>query len=296
MVGDYMELYQMRPFEYFKPSNLNEALSLLKKKGEGAKVIAGGTEIVIYLKSRQMSPKSLIDISDLNLDFIKADEKFLRIGPLTTHNTLEKSSLIKEKAGILGEAANQIGTAQLRNIGTLGGNLCNASPAADTATPLLVLGASLKLMNLSGERFVPIENFFLHVKKTLLQSDELLTEIQIPYQPPKTGAVFMKLGRRTSHDLSIVNVATKITMKKDVCEDSRIALGSVAPTPIRARNAEKHMVGKKFDEALIEKASEIASQETSPISDVRASAEYRKAVSKALVRTTIQRVIDLIGA
>ena len=170
----------MRPFGYFKPSNLIEALSLLEKKGVGAKVIAGGTEIVIYLKSRQMSPKSLIDISDLDLDFIKADDKFLRVGPLTTHNSLEKSSLIKEKAGILGEAAKQIGTAQVRNIGTLGGNLCNASPAADTATPLLVLGASLKLMNLSGERFVPIENFFLDVKKTLLQSDELLTEIKIP--------------------------------------------------------------------------------------------------------------------
>ena len=291
-----MELFRIRPFECFKPRSVLDALSLLEKMREEAKVIAGGTEVVIYLKSRQISPKYLIDISDLKeLEFIREDDEFLRVGPLTTHHALEKSSLIQKRAHILGEAASQIGTMQVRNMGTIGGNLVNASPAADTATPLLALGASLKLMRGSGKRVVPIDGFFVHVKKTILQSNELLTEIQVPNQPPKTGAVFMKVGRRAAHDLSIVNVATAITVDEGVCKNIRIALGSVAPTPIRAKKAEDFLKEKTLEEATIKKASEIASEETRPISDVRASAHYRKEISKVLVRLTIQKAIDRIG-
>ncbi len=291
MVG----IMQIRPFEYIKPGNVEEALALLETKKVEARVIAGGSEIVIYLKYRQINPKYIIDISDLTeLKFIENDEGFLKIGPLITHHTLENSTLIQEKAYILGEAANQIGTVQVRNMGTIGGNIVNASPAADTATPLLALGAKLKLMNASRERVIPIESFFVHVKKTLLQSDELLTEIQIPHQPAKTGAAFMKVGRRAAHDLSIVNVATIITMDDGVCENIRIALGSVAPTPIRATKAEDYLQGKKMVDDIIEKASEIASEEISPISDIRTSAEYRIEISKALVRMTIKIAMDRI--
>lgn len=291
-----MELYRIRPFEYFKPRSVHNALSLLEKMREEAKVIAGGTEVVIYLKSRQISPKYLIDIGDLKeLEFIKEDDGFLRVGPLTTHHALGKSSLIQKRAYILGEAANQIGTVQVRNMGTIGGNLVNASPAADTATPLLALGASLKLMRFSGERVVPIDGFFVHVKKTILQSNELLTEIQVPNKPPKTSVAFMKVGRRAAHDLSIVNVATAITVDEGVCKNIRIALGSVAPTPIRAKKAEDFLKEKTLEKATIKKASEIASEEIHPISDVRASAYYRKEISKVLVRLTVQKAIDRIG-
>lgn len=291
-----MELFQIRPFEYLKPRSVHDALSSLEKMGEEAKVIAGGTEVVIYLKSRQISPKYLVDIGDLKeLEFIKEDGEFLRVGPLTTHHALEKSPLVKKRACILGEAASQIGTVQVRNMGTIGGNLVNASPAADTATPLLALGASLRLMSISGERVVPIEVFFVDVKKTILQGNELLTEIQVPDQPPKTGAAFMKVGRRAAHDLSVVNVATAITVDEGACKDVRIALGSVAPTPIRAKKAEGFLKEKTLEKATIKKASEIASEEIRPISDVRASTYYRKEISKVLVRLTIQKAIERIG-
>lgn len=290
-----MELFQIKPFEYFKPTSLHEALLFLEKVGEAGKVIAGGTEVVIYLKTRRISPKYLIDISDLKeLEYIKENEKFLSVGSLNTHSTIEKSSLIKKRAHILGDSASQIGTVQIRNMGTIGGNLANASPAADTATPLLALGASLELMGTSGKRVVPIETFFIHVNKTLLQSNELLTEIQIPYSSPNTGAAFMKIGRRATHDLSIVNVATTVTIAEDVCKNVCIALGSVAPTPIRAKKAEAFLKEKTLEKATIKKAAEIALEEIQPISDVRASAYYRKEVSKVLVRMTIQKAIDEI--
>ena len=291
-----MELFQIRLFEYLKPRSVHDALSSLEKMGEEAKVIAGGTEMVIYLKSRQISPKYLVDIGDLKeLEFIKEDDEFLRVGPLTTHHALEKASLIQKRTCVLGEAASQIGTVQVRNMGTIGGNLVNASPAADTATPLLALRANLKLMSISGERVVPIEGFFVDVKKTILQGNDLLTEIQVPNQPPKTGAAFMKVGRRAAHDLSIVNVATAITVDEGVCKDVRIALGSVAPTPIRAKKAEGFLKEKTLEKATIKKASEIASEEIRPISDVRASTCYRKEISKVLVRLTIQKAIERIG-
>jgi carbon-monoxide dehydrogenase medium subunit len=179
-------------------------------------------------------------------------------------------------------------------MGTIGGNIVNASPAADTATPLLALGASLKLMSGSGERVVPIEAFFVNVNRTILQGNELLTEIQIPYQPPKTGAAFMKVGRRVAHDLSVVNVATVITLDDGVCKNIRIAFGSVAPTPIRAKKAEAFLKEKTLELDTLKKASEIASKEIRPISDIRASASYRKDVSTALVPLAIQKAIDRV--
>jgi carbon-monoxide dehydrogenase medium subunit len=288
-------LFSIRAFEYYAARTLQETLSLIEKSGSEAKLIAGGTDLVPLLKLRLVTPRYLVDIGHLGeLDFVKLDGKLLRIGALTKHRTLERSPLILERAYILAEAAIQIGSPQIRNMGTVGGNLVNASPCSDTATPLLALGANLKLVKSGGERVVALDEFFLHVKKTVLQNDELLTEVQIPEQPPGTVGAFIKVGRRAGHELSVVSVAASITMDKNVCRSSRIALGSVAPTPIRVKKAESFLVGKSLEEHTINEASEIASQEIRPISDVRASAEYRRDVSKVIVQMAINKAIERI--
>lgn len=289
------ELLSMALFEYLKPRTVDEAIRLLEKVGGEAKVIAGGTEVVILLKSRLISPKYLIDIGDLReMDFVDFNGEILRIGALTNHRTLAKAPLVRDMAPILSEAASQVGTVQVQNMGTIGGNIVNGSPAADMATPLLAMEAKLKLNGCTGERIVPIDSFFLHVKKTCLQCNELLREIQIPISPPKTGASFIKVGRRMGHELSIVNVAITLTIDGDVCRNVRIALGSVAPTPIRAKRAESFLSGKALKDEAIGEAARIASEDTHPISDVRASADYRRELSRVLVQLAIKRAMERV--
>ena len=248
-ISPAMGLHSIKEFEYYSPKTLHETLSLIEKSGSEAKLIAGGTDLVPLLKLRLAAPRYIVNICNLSeLDFVKLDGTILRIGALTTHSTLERSSLILERAYILAEAALQIGSPQIRNTGTVGGNLVNASPCSDTATPLLALGANLKLVKSDGERMVALDEFFLHVKKTVLQDNELLKEIQIPEQSPGTAGAFIKVGRRAGHELSVVSVAATITVQKNVCRNARIALGSVAPTPIRVRKAESCLAGKTLDE------------------------------------------------
>jgi CO/xanthine dehydrogenase FAD-binding subunit len=290
------ELYSMKPFEYSSPKTLKETLSLIEKFGAQGILIAGGTDLIPLLKLRFMTPRYVVDISKLSeLDFIKSDGKLLRIGALTKHRTLERSTVVMQSAPILAEAASLIGSPLIRNMGTVGGNLVNASPCSDTSTPLLALGAQLQLVKSSGQRIVAIDDFFLDVKKTVIQHDELLTEVQIPDRPPGTGAAFVKVGRRMGNDLSVVSVAASINMQKGVCKAARIALGSVAPTPVRVRKAESSLVGKTLGAKEINEAAEISSQEIRPISDVRASAEYRREVSKEIVQMAINKAIEKTG-
>jgi CO/xanthine dehydrogenase FAD-binding subunit len=283
----------MRPFEYFTPITIAETSSLLQKLGHETKIVAGGTDLVPSLKLRLFNTKHLVDISRVKeLEFTEQDRGgVLRIGALTRHAAIEKSPAIRENAYVLAEAASSIGSPQVRNMGTIGGNIANASPCSDTAVPLLVLGANLRLVTSCDERLVPLDGFFRGVKETMLQSDQLLTEIQIPTQAPETGGAFMKIGRRTGPDLALVSAATAIVLEKDICRRVRIALGSVAPTPIRAKKAESFLTGKKLEGSVISEASEIASGESSPISDVRASADYRRKITPVAVEMTIRKAI-----
>lgn len=289
-------LCSIRPFEYLTPTNMAEALTLLEKLGQEAKVVAGGTDLVPSLRLRLVNCKYLVDISRLSeLEFVESTGgKLMRIGALTKHATLERSPPVREMAYVLAEAAAQIGSPQIRNMGTVGGNLANASPCSDTATPLLAMGADLKLVGSSGERLIPIDDFFLDVKRTALQSDELLAEVRIHLQPQGSGCAFIKVGRRAGPDLALVSAATAITMEKDVCRSVRIALGSVAPTPIRAKKTESFLMGMTLEDRVIGDASEIASEEIRPISDVRASAEYRKEVSRVIVDLAIKKAMARI--
>jgi carbon-monoxide dehydrogenase medium subunit len=240
-------------------------------------------------------PQYVFDIENIDkLYYIKDEGEIIKIGSIVTHHTLQASSVIKEKIPILHEATNHLGTPQIRNVGTIGGNLCNASPAADTAPPLMVLGAQLKILSIEGERRIPIEKLFESAKKTSLERSELLAEILIPRQTDEYGGAFMKIGRRAGHDISVVNGAVMIKLKDGRIKDARIALGSVAHTPMRALKAETFLRGKECSEGHVRKASEIASTEISPISDVRASAEYRRHVVESLVEVAVQRAAGLI--
>ncbi len=291
------ELFSMKPFEYSAPKTVKETLSLIEKFGSEGTLIAGGTDLIPLLKLRFVTPRYVVDISNLSeLDFIEEGDDSLRIGALTRHRTLERSSIVSENAPILADAASRIGSPLIRNMGTVGGNLVNASPCSDTSTPLLALGAKLKLVKSSGQRTVMIDDFFLDVKKTVIQHDELLTEVQVPDRAPKTGTAFIKVGRRNGNDLAIVSVAVSINIPNGVCKSARIALGSVAPTPLRVRKAESSLVGKTLGEKEINEAAEISSQEIRPISDVRASAEYRRDVSKVIVQMAISKAVGKAGA
>ena len=231
-----MPHFTIRPFEYSEPSNIHEAVSILEEYSDDAVVMAGGTDLVPLLKAREIQPKNVVDISRIaDLNHITEDEGVLKIGSLTTHATLERSNLVRSKSPVLAAAVHEIGNVQIRNLGTIGGNLANASPCADTAPALLVSEARPKAIGPAGERLVPVEDFFLFVNKTVLKEDEILTEIQIPQKPVGTVGSFIKLQRRVGHDLSIAGVAVAVTMEKGLCKEARIAMGSVAPTPLRIK-------------------------------------------------------------
>lgn len=281
-------------FDYERSETLDEALALLQEHGADANVIAGGTDLVIKIAEKEIRPKKLIDIgriTDLERLFEAGD--FIHIGALTTFHTLENSRLIKEKIPILRIAAANMGNPQVRNRATIGGNLANASPAADSAPPLLALGGEVVLNSKAGERVVPITDFFLDVEKTVLKADELITEIRIPLQGSNgSSGIFIKLGKRKAASLSIVSTAIVLAHSNGICAKARIAMGAVAPTPIRAKKTEDFLKGKKLTEQVIQKAAELAAGETAPVSDNRASQQYRKEMSKVLVRQGIEQALQ----
>jgi carbon-monoxide dehydrogenase medium subunit len=279
----------IKHFQYFQAGSIEEAASLLDKYEEEAKIIAGGTSLVPKLKAREIEPKYVVDISGIkDLNYIEYCREGLRIGAVTTYDTLDKSSLIMRKAPVLAEAVHEVGNVQIRNLGTIGGNLAIASPAADTVPPLIVSRASLKIAGPGEERLIPVEDFFLSADAFMLEKDELLTDIQIPDMPANTGEAFIKVGRRAGPDLSIASVAVALTLDNDVCKDVRIALGSVGPTVLRARKTEGLLRGQRLERKVLEECSEIVAKEIKPISDVRASAEHRTEVTKSLVRNAVQ--------
>jgi CO/xanthine dehydrogenase FAD-binding subunit len=273
-------------FEYFEPRTIDEAVKYLTDYGEKAKVIAGGTDLLVQMKMGKAYPKYLIHISRIPSLRYLIEEKGLRIGALTPFRDLERSQVIKEKYTALFEAARSVSSVQIKTMGTVGGNLCNASPAADAAPPLLVFESRVKLINGKQERSLRLEEFFVGPGETLLNSNELLTEIEVPEVSGQTGSAFLKMAR-VHADLSKVSVAVAIVREGNICRDCRIAFGAVAKTPLRAKKGEEILKGEKVKETLIEKASLQAAQEIQPITDLRSTAWYRKGVAKVMVRNAI---------
>jgi aerobic carbon-monoxide dehydrogenase medium subunit len=271
---------------FLQPTSIPEAVRLLKREGRRARLVAGGTDVAVQ-KNRAI--RTLVDVSRLGLNYIRKKGSGWAIGAATTMTALEESRQIREFAdGILAAAAATCGSMQNRNMATIGGNLANASPAADTATPLLALDASVVLASSRGRRTVPLTKFFLGPKRTVLNG-ELLTEIQIP-GPPRGERIcwsFQKLGR-TESDISVVNCAAGLQLDRaGKCTWARIALGAVAPTPLRARKAEAALLGRQLTKESLEAACASVLREVRPISDLRASAEYHREMSGVLARRAL---------
>lgn len=274
-------------FQFLEPKTIEEAVSQLETHGDKAKLIAGGTDLIVGMKTGEVYPGYLINLARIPALRYLIHDQGVRIGALTPFEELEKSPLIREKYTALSEAARSVSRTQIKHMGTVGGNLCHASPAADSAPPLLVLGGKVKLVSEGCERVVPLEDFFVGPGETVLSAKELLVEVQLPEVKEGTGSAFLKVTR-VAADAAKLNVAVRIEREKDVCLNCRIALGSVAPKPFRTVEAEGILKGKRLTADLIEKVSQKASEEIQPITDIRSTVEYRRDAAKVIVRDTIQ--------
>ena len=283
-----------RPTEYFRPGNIPEAIELIKHYSKG-RFLAGGTDLLV---ERDAQIKAIIDIGGLGLDYIILQRTGIKIGAMVTFANIEASPFLAEEPyDVLAQSARQMGTPQIRNAATIGGNICSAVPSADSAPALLVLDATLKISGPEGDRLISIDNFFRSVRRNALKRNEILVEIQVPHLPRRTRAVFMKKGRTATGDLAVVSVAVRITLtSNNICKDVRIALGAVAPTPLRAKKAEKMLEGKKPEGELIKMVADCAAKEIEPISDVRGSAKYRRTLSQVLVERAQREVIAKLRA
>lgn len=275
------------------PKTVLECLEMLAKNRGEYRLIAGGTDAVVRMKDGHFRPSAWLNCKDLHsLSFIKQVENEIQIGPLCTHTDLIRSPLIREKADLIVEAARQVGATQIQNMGTIGGNVGTASPAGDLIPTLYVLSARIELSSLNGKRVIPVEEFFLGPGKTVLKPNEMITKIIITPQPENELGIFEKLGPRKSQAISIVNVACSLQMDANrKCLGGKIAFGSVGPTVIRARKCESMLTLANLDEEMIENIGEMAWKEVMPISDIRASAGYRRDMAKALLKRGLFRLM-----
>jgi aerobic carbon-monoxide dehydrogenase medium subunit len=272
--------------DYFEPKTVGEAVSLLAKYGAEAKVIAGGTDMLVDMKYKE-EPGCLINIKKIpGLSSIQENGGSLRIGALTTIRDVETNILVRDKLTVLWESSHQFASLQIRNTATIGGNICRASPSGETLAPLLVLEAKGKCISTDGEKTEPFSSLFQGPGKTSLGSKGLLTEIDVPYPAPGSKSAYLKHAVRGAMDIAMVGVAVLVTpdATKNNVQDVRIGLGAVAPTPIRATKTEALLRGKPLSTALIKEAAAMAATESSPIDDQRSSAENRRWIVDALTR------------
>jgi len=282
----------LKPFEYFEPETIGEATQILSKYGDRAKLLAGGVDLVPKLRRRLLIPECVVSLQWIpGLDYIKSNGDGLKFGPLTLLRSLELSPLIQRDYLALYEAVHQLASTQVKTTGTAVGNLCVATPASDIAVALFALGARLRIVGPSSERTIAIEDFFLGVGQTILQPGEIVAEVLVPRPAAGTGQAFFKLVR-TAADIAKVNVAVSLTVAGGVCQEARVALGSVAPTTIRAGKAEGMLKGKAIDQRIIEEAAEAAAEETRTITDIRSTAEYRRETSRVLVKRAISKALE----
>ena len=252
-------------FEYLEPTNLQEVIAILTRHGSQAKVLAGGTDLLTLLKERTLKPRFVVNIKRLTgmEGVIHTPGKGLRIGALTTLRTLETSSLLKEKYPALAQAAHLLGSPQVRNLATIGGNLCNASPSAETAPPLLSFSASVRIAGPEGERTLPLDIFLLRAGGNGSARGRAINRIFLPEPPPRMGSVYIKHCPRGSMDIAVVGVAVMVAVASGngKVEECRIGLGAVGPTPFRAKGAEELLRGKKPTELLVQEVAQKAAAE-----------------------------------
>ena len=280
-----------------RPSTLTEALGLLTGLKD-AKPIAGGTDLLLELRSGASNLCDLVDLGLLEeLNYIREENGRIYIGAMTTHGRIAASQLLQSKAAVLSEAAHLVGSVQIRNLATVGGNLCNASPGADTATPLLVLGAEAAIASKGNTRNIPLEELFVGPGATSLLPGELLTGVNFPVPSKGSGGSFIKIGRRKGCTLSLINAAAYVVVKGGICTEAKVAVGACAPTPWRIKDVEAMIQGNAIDDKLIEKVSSACYGLVQPSTraHTRASEGYRRDLSCVLIRRVLYEALDRAG-
>ncbi|MFN8526861.1 MAG: xanthine dehydrogenase family protein subunit M [Chloroflexota bacterium] len=284
----------MRRFEVSLPTTVDECLKALAAAGSGGRAVAGGTDLVPQMKNGLLRPATVVDlsaVSELQGLSVQSDGS-LRIGAGVSARSIELDGAVRRAYSVLSDGAGLVGSIQVRNLATIGGNICNAAPSADMAAPLMVLDAVAVIAGPSGRRRVSLSEFFTGVRRTVLAPGELLVELSLPAPEAGTGGNYRRHTPRQELDIAVVGVASLLTVKNGSCTKARIALASVAPTPIRVPEAEALLTGKAVTPALIEQAADLAAQASRPISDQRGSAEYRRHLVKVLTRRTLTTALE----
>ncbi|BBO81993.1 dehydrogenase [Desulfosarcina ovata subsp. sediminis] len=278
-------------FDYLAPTTVDEAVAALVKGGKDARVMAGGTDLMVKIRHRALFPKQLISLKRIDgLDAITFDEKSgLTIGATALLADVASHPMIRKHYPTVAEAAESTANVQVRNMGTVVGNLCNASPSADNAPTLIALNATVNITGPNGTRSMPLDEFFRGPGITALEIGEIVTSIVVPTPPAHTGTAYISISQRGQLDCSAIGLGARVTMDGNRCTDVRIVVGACAPIPLRTKAAEKMLVGQELTDDLIRQAAQKASDETSPITDVRASAEYRQKVTTVIA---IRALID----
>lgn len=279
--------------EYVSAASVEDALRVLAEKRERARIVAGATDLILEIeRGVRKGIETLVDVTRIpHLDQIVLDEDGnIHLGPLVTHNHCVASKLVREYAWPLAQATWEVGSPQIRNRGTIAGNLITASPANDTITPLMALGAAVRLRSSSGERVVPLESFYTGVRRTVMQPDEMLVDIIFPAMKANQRGIFIKYALRRAQAISVVNVAIVLTLDGQTVQRASITMGAVAPTIIHAAEAEAYLQGKTLEDGVIARAAELAMQAARPISDIRGSADYRRHMVGVLVRRGLNAI------
>jgi xanthine dehydrogenase iron-sulfur cluster and FAD-binding subunit A len=280
---------------YLNATSIEEVLQTLRDKGERARIVAGGTDLILELeRGVRKGVDTLIDVTRIpKLDQINLDEdNIIHLGALVTHNHCVQSKLICDRAYPLARAAWEVGAPQIRNRGTVAGNLITASPANDTITPLVALGASVTLQSLNGTRQIPLQDFYTGVRKTVMQADEMLVDISFPAMQTSQRGTFIKLALRRAQAISLVNVAIILDIQADTGRSASITLGAVAPTIIHAPEAEQYLAGKKLTAEVIEEAARLTMNASRPIDDVRGSAAYRREMVRVCTLRGLRSILN----
>ena len=288
----------MRRFEMAMPGSVDECLTVLAQRGSEAKLVAGGTDLLPQMKNGVTRPGCVVDISRLSeLRSIALDASGgLRLGAAVAARQIERDARLAKAFPSLVESAALVGSIQIRNLATVGGNLCNAAPSADMAPPLIALEAEAVIAGPKGRRRVPLASFFEGVRTTVLGPDELLIELVVPAPGPRSGGHYLRHTPRRELDIAVVGVASQITLSNGVCGKARISLASVAPTPVRATAAERMLEGQPLTKERVEEAATLAVEAARPISDQRGSAEFRKHLVRVLTRRTLTTALARASA
>jgi aerobic carbon-monoxide dehydrogenase medium subunit len=287
----------MIPFEYRTPKSLKEVHATLKEFGSDAKLIAGGTSLVIMMRQRLVRPNCLVSLRSVRgLNSIEINDGGIRVGGLATHREVESSSLLRRRLPVLAQTYHHVATVRVRNMATVGGGLAHADPNQDPPPTLIALGATVKVTSADGSRVIPLDDFFTDYYETVLKPDEIVTEVFIPKMAPNSAGAYLKFLPRTADDYATVSAAAVLTLDKTkkMISDVRIALGSVGVTPIRASAAEAVLRGQPLKAEAFAEAGEKAKEAVDPISDFRGSAAYKKEMAGVFVRRALEKALSTL--